>query len=230
MGSPRRGPSLDRAQQRVVGTWAPPICDRRARRRPPSRPGRDRRERAPAQRRGVLLGRCSRARSRRGPMCLGLVADWAFEGGIERLFLLIHPENDASNQLATSMGFVREGVLRAHPWTAMAQHKRDARTGCPFVRPRADRVPYRIGRGVRQRSSPRRGRRAERATLPMSGLRRPPYAIDDLAQAIPNADVRIRPASVSAALLHMTRLVTGVRTSLDVPGERGSAQAGLGAR
>lgn len=45
---------------------------------------------------------------------LGLVADWAFDQGIERLFLLIDPANDPSNQLAASMGFVREGVLRAY--------------------------------------------------------------------------------------------------------------------
>jgi len=45
---------------------------------------------------------------------LGLVADWAFETGIERLFLLIHPENEPSNRLAASMGFTREGVLRAY--------------------------------------------------------------------------------------------------------------------
>lgn len=43
---------------------------------------------------------------------------------------------------------------------------------------------------------------------------------------------KIQPPSVSAARLHMTRLVPwrGVRASLDVPGERGSAKAGLGAR
>lgn len=45
---------------------------------------------------------------------LGLVADWGFSKGIERLFLLIHPENEASNQLAVKMGFVREGVLRSY--------------------------------------------------------------------------------------------------------------------
>ena len=45
---------------------------------------------------------------------LGLVADWGFSKGIERLFLLVHPENEASNRLAARMGFVREGVLRSY--------------------------------------------------------------------------------------------------------------------
>jgi RimJ/RimL family protein N-acetyltransferase len=52
----------------------------------------------------------------RGVACraLGLVADWGFSKGIERLFLLIHPQNEASNRLAAKMGFVREGVLRSY--------------------------------------------------------------------------------------------------------------------
>ncbi len=45
---------------------------------------------------------------------LGLVADWGFSKGIQRLFLLIHPENVASNRLARRMGFTREGVLRSY--------------------------------------------------------------------------------------------------------------------
>jgi [ribosomal protein S5]-alanine N-acetyltransferase len=45
---------------------------------------------------------------------LGLVADWGFAKGIQRLFLVIHPENDASNRLAERMGFTREGVLRSY--------------------------------------------------------------------------------------------------------------------
>ena len=44
---------------------------------------------------------------------LSLVADWAFEGGIERLFLLVHPENEPSHRVAQRCGFSREGVLRA---------------------------------------------------------------------------------------------------------------------
>lgn len=57
---------------------------------------------APARQRGVA----SRA--------LGLIADWGFSKGIQRLFLVIHPENVASNRLAERMGFTREGVLRSY--------------------------------------------------------------------------------------------------------------------
>lgn len=45
---------------------------------------------------------------------LGLAADWGFSKGIQRLFLVIHPENVASNTLAERMGFTREGVLRSY--------------------------------------------------------------------------------------------------------------------
>jgi RimJ/RimL family protein N-acetyltransferase len=44
---------------------------------------------------------------------LTLVAGWAFALGIERLFLLVHPENEASHRVAQRCGFSREGVLRA---------------------------------------------------------------------------------------------------------------------
>lgn len=46
---------------------------------------------------------------------VGLVCDWAFDVvGLERLFLLVHPENGPSNRLAERAGFAREGVLRAY--------------------------------------------------------------------------------------------------------------------
>lgn len=45
---------------------------------------------------------------------LGLLADWAFANGVERLHLLVHTDNEASNGLANRMGFTREGVLRAY--------------------------------------------------------------------------------------------------------------------
>lgn len=45
---------------------------------------------------------------------LGLVADWAFAKGVERLYLLVHTDNEASNGLADRMGFAREGVLRSY--------------------------------------------------------------------------------------------------------------------
>ena len=44
---------------------------------------------------------------------LALIADWVFANGVERLWLLVHPENDASSRVAKRCGFVREGVLRA---------------------------------------------------------------------------------------------------------------------
>ena len=45
---------------------------------------------------------------------LHLVCGWAFENGIVRLFLLVHPENDASHHVAARCGFTREGTLRAY--------------------------------------------------------------------------------------------------------------------
>lgn len=45
---------------------------------------------------------------------LGLLADWAFRKSVERLYLLVHPENEASNRVAARLGFTREGVLRSY--------------------------------------------------------------------------------------------------------------------
>ncbi len=45
---------------------------------------------------------------------LALVCDWAFDAGMERLFLVVHPENDASHRVAARCGFSREGVLRGY--------------------------------------------------------------------------------------------------------------------
>ena len=45
---------------------------------------------------------------------LALVADWVFLNGVERLFLLVHPENEPSQRVAERCGFTREGVLRAY--------------------------------------------------------------------------------------------------------------------
>jgi len=44
---------------------------------------------------------------------LGLLADWAFEHDIERLYLLIDPDNEGSRRVAAGCGFTREGILRA---------------------------------------------------------------------------------------------------------------------
>lgn len=45
---------------------------------------------------------------------LSLVIDWGFSKGIERIFLVIHPENGASNRVALKLGFTREGILRSY--------------------------------------------------------------------------------------------------------------------
>jgi RimJ/RimL family protein N-acetyltransferase len=45
---------------------------------------------------------------------LGLLIDWGFSQGIERIFLVVHPENHPSNRLAARLGFTREGVLRSY--------------------------------------------------------------------------------------------------------------------
>jgi ribosomal-protein-alanine N-acetyltransferase len=53
-------------------------------------------------------------RHRNAWRALGLLADWAFDEGVERLFLLIHPGNEPSNRLAERLGFTREGILRSY--------------------------------------------------------------------------------------------------------------------
>lgn len=46
---------------------------------------------------------------------VGLVTEWAFgEVELERLTLLIHPENVASERVAVRCGFAREGLLRSY--------------------------------------------------------------------------------------------------------------------
>jgi RimJ/RimL family protein N-acetyltransferase len=45
---------------------------------------------------------------------VGLLADWVFARGAERLFALVHPGNGPSNRLAARLGFTREGLLRAY--------------------------------------------------------------------------------------------------------------------
>jgi RimJ/RimL family protein N-acetyltransferase len=45
---------------------------------------------------------------------LGLLTDWAFALGMERLELLISIENEASKRVAARCGYVHEGVLRSH--------------------------------------------------------------------------------------------------------------------
>jgi RimJ/RimL family protein N-acetyltransferase len=45
---------------------------------------------------------------------VSLICDWAFAHQLERLFLLVHPENEASHRVAARCGFTREGTLRAY--------------------------------------------------------------------------------------------------------------------
>jgi RimJ/RimL family protein N-acetyltransferase len=54
---------------------------------------------------------------------LALLADWAFDHDVERLYLLIDPENEASHRVAARCGFTREGLLRA--FERVKGHRRD---------------------------------------------------------------------------------------------------------
>jgi RimJ/RimL family protein N-acetyltransferase len=45
---------------------------------------------------------------------LGLICDWALANGLERLFLVVHPDNEASHHVAMRCGFTREGTLRGY--------------------------------------------------------------------------------------------------------------------
>jgi len=48
------------------------------------------------------------------PNAVALVCDWAFGIGVERIALLTHVDNHASQRVAVKCGFTREGVLRAY--------------------------------------------------------------------------------------------------------------------
>ena len=45
---------------------------------------------------------------------LSAMCDWAFANGVERLHLVVHPENEASHRVAARCGFTREGTLRGY--------------------------------------------------------------------------------------------------------------------
>jgi RimJ/RimL family protein N-acetyltransferase len=54
-----------------------------------------------------------------------LLSRWAVQtGGVQRLELTTHPENEASRRVAEKAGFVREGVLRSH--IAFREGRRDS--------------------------------------------------------------------------------------------------------
>jgi RimJ/RimL family protein N-acetyltransferase len=60
---------------------------------------------------GYLVAPAARGRGVATEMLRRLTA-WAFEQGMERVYLLIDVENAASNVVAQRAGYVREGVLR----------------------------------------------------------------------------------------------------------------------
>jgi len=47
---------------------------------------------------------------------VGLLVEWLFEQGVERLEVRTHPDNLASQRLAERLGFQREGVERRSIW------------------------------------------------------------------------------------------------------------------
>ena len=56
---------------------------------------------------------------------LVLLSRWAVrDGGVERLELITHPDNIASQRVAEKAGFVREGILRSH--TRFREGRRDS--------------------------------------------------------------------------------------------------------
>jgi RimJ/RimL family protein N-acetyltransferase len=58
---------------------------------------------APARRTGV------------GTRAVRLLSHWALEGlGLERLEILVHPDNEPSRRLARAAGFTEEGLLRSY--------------------------------------------------------------------------------------------------------------------
>ena len=63
---------------------------------------------------GYLLGAKARGRGR-ATAALRLLARWAFEDlGMQRLEVLVQPDNEPSLALAERVGFRREGVLRSY--------------------------------------------------------------------------------------------------------------------
>jgi RimJ/RimL family protein N-acetyltransferase len=63
---------------------------------------------------GYVIAAWARGRGT-GTRALRLLASWGFDAlGLERLEVLAQPGNEASQALASRVGFAREGVLRAH--------------------------------------------------------------------------------------------------------------------
>jgi RimJ/RimL family protein N-acetyltransferase len=63
---------------------------------------------------GYLVGAHARGRGV-APRAIRLVAHWGFrELGLERIEILVHPDNEPSQKAAEKAGFTREGVLRSY--------------------------------------------------------------------------------------------------------------------
>jgi RimJ/RimL family protein N-acetyltransferase len=63
---------------------------------------------------GYLVGAPARGRGV-APRAIRLTAGWGFrELGLERIEILVHPENEPSQRAAEKAGFKREGVLRSY--------------------------------------------------------------------------------------------------------------------
>ena len=58
-----------------------------------------------------------------GSGALGLVADWAFSSGLQRLELAVEPWNEDSWHLAEGVGFRREGLMRQ--WQPVGDQRKD---------------------------------------------------------------------------------------------------------
>jgi len=77
---------------------------------------------------------------------LALMCDWAFGNELERLYLVVSPENEASHRVAARCGFTREGVLRGYErfkggrpdvvsWSLLSTDRRVWRHEEPPIRP-----------------------------------------------------------------------------------------------
>jgi RimJ/RimL family protein N-acetyltransferase len=63
---------------------------------------------------GYLVGAHARGRGV-APRAIRIAAHWGFRTlGLERVEILVHPENEASQRAAEKAGFRREGILRSY--------------------------------------------------------------------------------------------------------------------
>jgi len=108
-----------------------------------------------AERQAAEIGYWVKREARRRGIALGaarLVVEWAFgELGVERLELLTYPGNEASQALATKLGFARECLLRGflEPEPGKSRDGRVVPSADRSLPPRDDQVQF-----VRLRSDP----------------------------------------------------------------------------